>query len=416
MTTKIFQSDEDGAGTMIRHGGLVAVPTETVYGLAGNGLDPSAVSEIYEVKGRPSIKPLSLMIPCKEDMIRYCDPVPSDAFFLADRFWPGPLTIVLQSRDSVPEIVRAGGTTVGLRCPDSDPTLRALREAEVPFAAPSANPSGESSPVTPEEVLHYFDGKIAGVIDGGRCTMGFESTIIAMDRLPYRILRQGALPYEAIADALTERMTVIGITGPSGCGKTFASELILQMFDHGDCCAVDCDALYHTLLENDFSLNEEILEEFPTAYVPATVSGSQRLSHVDRKKLSEIVFSDPDSLKNLNKITHKHIISALLSELRRHAMNGGRVFLIDASELIGSEAERLCTSTVSVLSSDAKRISRITARDGISASDAERRIRAQHDQNYYRQHTSFSVFNDGSPADFRSSLEQVIKTITANNV
>ena len=113
ITTEIAQ-----AADAIRTGQLVAVPTETVYGLAGNGLDPKAVAQIYEVKGRPSVKPLSLMVHDASAMARYCDPVPQAAYTLTEAFWPGPLTIVLRAKACVPEIVRAGGETVGLRCPN----------------------------------------------------------------------------------------------------------------------------------------------------------------------------------------------------------------------------------------------------------------------------------------------------------
>ena len=125
ITTEIAQ-----AADAIRAGQLVAVPTETVYGLAGNGLDPKAVAQIYEVKGRPSVKPLSLMVHDASAMARYCDPVPQAAHTLAEAFWPGPLTIVLRAKACVPEIVRAGGQTVGLRCPDHPATLALIEAVE----------------------------------------------------------------------------------------------------------------------------------------------------------------------------------------------------------------------------------------------------------------------------------------------
>ena len=184
ITTEIAQ-----AADAIRAGQLVAVPTETVYGLAGNGLDPKAVAQIYEVKGRPSVKPLSLMVHDASAMARYCAPVPQAAYTLAEAFWPGPLTIVLRAKDCVPEIVRAGGQTVGLRCPDHPATLALIEAAQLPLAAPSANPSGAPSPKTADDVLAYFDGQIAAVIDGGPCGIGRESTLVDLSCTPYRILR-----------------------------------------------------------------------------------------------------------------------------------------------------------------------------------------------------------------------------------
>ena len=210
METKIIGKDDlNTAAALIVAGQLVAVPTETVYGLACSGLDADAVEQVYEVKGRPEVKPLSLMLHKGAAVTRYCANVPKQARVLMDKFWPGPLTIVLKSKDIVPDIVRAGGDTVALRCPDHPMTQTMLKKAPLPFAAPSANPSGEKSPVTAQEVLGYFDGKIAAVVDGGKCGLGKESTIIDMSAAPYKILRRGALPEEEIADAASSELADI---------------------------------------------------------------------------------------------------------------------------------------------------------------------------------------------------------------
>ena len=148
MNTKRITTEIAQAAEAIRAGQLVAVPTETVYGLAGNGLDPDAVVQIYEVKCRPAVKPLSLMVHDASAMARYCIDVPPAAYTLAEAFWPGPLTIVLRAQDCVPEIVRAGGETVGLRCPDHPVTLALIEASGVPIAAPSANISGRPSCTT----------------------------------------------------------------------------------------------------------------------------------------------------------------------------------------------------------------------------------------------------------------------------
>lgn len=219
METKIIKDKISEAAKLIAAGELVGVPTETVYGLAGNGLDAEAVEKIYEVKGRPAVKPLALMVPGVSAMTKYCENVPQQAKTLARKYWPGPLTIVLPAKDIVPEIVRAGGNTVGLRCPDHPLTQALLKKAKLPFAAPSANPSGEPSPQNAETVMRYFDGKIAAVIDGGECGIGRESTLIDMSATPYRILRQGALSESDIRKTLAEELTVIGITGGTGCGN-----------------------------------------------------------------------------------------------------------------------------------------------------------------------------------------------------
>jgi len=197
-TTIINNNDLSFAVEVILGGGLVAVPTETVYGLAGNGLDAEAVAKIYEAKGRPSIKPLSLLVPDMGMVKAVCAKIPESARLLAEAFWPGPLTIILSHNGAVPDIVTAGGDTIGVRCPDHPLTLELLRLAGVPVAAPSANISDKPSPKSAQEVLAYFDGLIECVIDGGPCALGFESTIISLVSEPYKILRQGALPEEDI--------------------------------------------------------------------------------------------------------------------------------------------------------------------------------------------------------------------------
>ena len=205
MKTTIIKGDDlSYAVETILRGGLVAVPTETVYGLAGNGLDASAVAQIYDVKGRPAIKPLSLLVPGLEVATTVCAVIPESARLLADAFWPGPLTLVLPRTDGVPDIVTAGGDTIGVRCPDHPKTLEFLKLAGVPAAAPSANISNQPSPKSAEDVLAYFDGKIDCVIDGGTCALGVESTLVLLSSEPgfYKILRQGALPEEDIQRAL----------------------------------------------------------------------------------------------------------------------------------------------------------------------------------------------------------------------
>jgi len=201
-TIVIKDNDLSYAVDVLKNGGLVGVPTETVYGLAGNGLDEKAVSMIYQVKGRPEVKPLSLLVADIKAASAVCSDIPEAAKKLADAFWPGPLTIVLPCRDTVPAIVTAGGSTIGVRCPDHPKTLELLRLAGVPAACPSANISDMPSPKNAGDVLDYFDGLIACVIDGGVCTLGVESTIVSLVDKPYKILRQGALPEEEIKRVL----------------------------------------------------------------------------------------------------------------------------------------------------------------------------------------------------------------------
>ena len=388
METKIFHGAADEAAAIIKTGGLVAVPTETVYGLAGNGLDEEAVKQIYEVKGRPQVKPLSLMVPGAEAMDRYCEDVPQGARLLAERFWPGPLTIVLKAKDFIPSIVLAGGDTVGLRCPDHPMTLELLKKAGVPFAAPSANPSGEESPKTAQKVWDYFSGKIEGIIDGGECGIGRESTIISMAQKPYRILRQGALAEKEIASALTEGLTILGITGGTGCGKTTA----LRTLEELGALIIDCDAVYHGLLIE----NKEMLAEIDSAF-PGVVTGGV----LDRKALGAVVFSDTEALARLNGITHSYVGREIDRLLESWAMSGGRLAAIDAIELFGGNLARRCKATFAVLADRDKRIERIMARDGITREYAALRVDAQKPDSYFEEKCDYILKNNSTEEEFR---------------
>lgn len=400
MNTKRFISCTDELVGIMRGGGLVAVPTETVYGLAGNGLDEKAVAEIYEVKGRPEVKPLSLMVHDAASMERYCESVPPQAYTLAKRFWPGPLTIVMKAKPCVPEIVRAGGETVGLRCPDHLLTLELLEKSGVPFAAPSANPSGEPSPKNADSVLKYFDGKIDAVLDGGECGIGRESTLIDLSRTPYRILRQGALPADEIADALVDGMKIIGITGGTGSGKTTA----LNELERRGALLIDCDAVYHRMLETDRPMLDEIEKYFPGAVIDGKL---------DRKALGAVVFTDEEALRDLNIITHRHINLEIRRILREHAMNGGTLAAIDAIELFSSGLAKRCTATVGVIADRDVRIDRIMRRDGISREYAMMRVNAQRPNEYFIQKCSLVLENNGSQEEFiercRKTFEEVLR-------
>ena len=399
MNTKRYISCTDELVGIMRGGGLVAVPTETVYGLAGNGLDEKAVAEIYEVKGRPEVKPLSLMVHDAASMERYCENVPPQAYTLAKKFWPGPLTIVMKAKPCVPEIVRAGGETVGLRCPDHPLTLELLEKSGVPFAAPSANPSGEPSPKNADSVLKYFDGKIDAVLDGGECGIGCESTLIDLSRTPYRILRQGALPADEIADAFVDSMKIIGITGGTGCGKTTA----LNELERRGALLIDCDAVYHRMLETDRPMLDEIEKYFPGAVIDGKL---------DRKALGAVVFTDEEALRDLNIITHRHINLEIRRILREHAMNGGTLAAIDAIELFSSGLAKRCTATIGVIADREVRIDRIMRRDGISLEYAMMRVNAQRPNEYFIQKCSHVLENNGSQEEFiekcRKTFEEVL--------
>ena len=207
------------AANLIRQGELVAIPTETVYGLGANGLDEAAVTKIFEAKGRPQDNPLILHICGAEQIELFCHDVPAAAYELAKEFWPGPLTMVLPARDCVPRRTTGGLSTVAVRCPDNAVTREIIRLAGVPIAAPSANISGKPSTTTAQHVLHDHDGKIAAIVDGGPCRVGVESTIIDLTCTPPRLLRPGGLPLEELRAVLGEVAVDKAVTQQMAAGE-----------------------------------------------------------------------------------------------------------------------------------------------------------------------------------------------------
>ncbi len=205
LNTQRLQPTPQGAvraGEILRAGGVVAIPTETVYGLAASALDEGAVARIFAAKGRPSDNPLIVHISSLSQLALLWKQTPESALTLARAFWPGPLTMVLPKTDAVPACVSAGLDTVGVRMP-SHPLARAvIEQAGVPLAAPSANASGRPSPTTAEDVLEDMDGKIDAVLDGGPCSVGVESTVVDLTGPCPRILRPGAVTLEMIEAAL----------------------------------------------------------------------------------------------------------------------------------------------------------------------------------------------------------------------
>lgn len=211
MNTEYFSVKDAGgeeqlhrAAEIIKNGGLVAIPTETVYGLGASALSDEAVARIFAVKGRPQDNPLIIHVHGAEALEKWCREVPETALLLANKFWPGPLTMVLRKQPSVPERVTAGMDTVAVRCPDHPATLRLIELAGVPIAAPSANISGKPSPTSAEHVRHDIDGMVEAIVDGGECRVGLESTIIDMSVSPPRLLRPGGVSLEQLREVLGE--------------------------------------------------------------------------------------------------------------------------------------------------------------------------------------------------------------------
>ena len=220
MKTKLLtEYDIYEAAALLRGGGLLGIPTETVYGLGADGLNPEAVHRIFEAKGRPQDNPLILHIPDVPWLERYCRNIPPAACLLAERFWPGPLTMILPRRENVPNAVTCGLNTVGIRCPNHPVFLAILRALDRPVAAPSGNRSGRPSPTCAAHMLEDMDGRIEAIVDGGSCGVGVESTIVDLTAPVPRLLRPGGLSLEALREVLGEIAVDKAVTAPLAAGE-----------------------------------------------------------------------------------------------------------------------------------------------------------------------------------------------------
>ena len=196
----------DAAAAILRSGGLVGMPTETVYGLAADALDPEAVIRIFVAKGRPTFDPLIVHVADPEGAWEVAEATPR-ARLLAAACWPGPLTLVLRRRACIPDAVTSGLDTVGVRCPDHPLARELIRRAGRPLAAPSANPFGFISPTTAAHVRDQLGDRVGAIVDGGPCTIGIESTVLLVDPQPV-ILRPGGLTRERLEAILGEPVAV----------------------------------------------------------------------------------------------------------------------------------------------------------------------------------------------------------------
>ena len=194
---KIFRAAE-----VLRKGGLVAFPTETVYGIGADALNEEAVRRVYEAKGRPSDNPMIVHIARASDIALLTDSLSPQIVKMADMFWPGPLTMVLKKREDVPGRVSGGLDTIGIRLPDSPAALELIRLAGTPVAAPSANISGSPSPTKADHVVSDLEGKVDVILIGPECRIGIESTVVDMTTDPIQILRPGFITKEDIEAAL----------------------------------------------------------------------------------------------------------------------------------------------------------------------------------------------------------------------
>ena len=224
---------------VIKAGGLVAFPTETVYGLGANAFNEEAVRRVFKVKGRPPNNPLIVHIASLNQLGEVALSIPERAWKLIRWGWPGPLTLVLRRRGGLPKEVTAGLNTVAVRMPAHPVALKLIELSETPLVAPSANLSGRPSPTTAEHVIQDLYGKVDVIIDGGETIYGLESTIIDITVDPPEILRPGAVPVEAIERALNVEVRVKHVVGPPKAGslRRYAPRtpiIVVEASDYGD--------------------------------------------------------------------------------------------------------------------------------------------------------------------------------------
>ena len=534
MLTKLLRTrpaDIAEAGGLLAAGQVVAIPTETVYGLAANALDGDAVLRIFEAKGRPQDNPLIVHISALEQLEDLAEDLSPAVYQMAEHFWPGPLTMVVKKKSAIPDRTSAGLDTVGIRMP-SHPVARAIIDAAgVPLAAPSANTSGKPSPTTARDVLDDMNGKIPAIVDGGACSVGVESTVVDMTGDSPQILRPGAITEEMIAEAMgaasTDRATleglsddakvrspgmkyrhyapkapvilyegapwdtfcgiledmnqpwtgvicfeeflpaikesksrlvyslgyswdhaeharrlfsllrrfdrtqarrilvqcprtvganagtvnrlrkaagfrsvdckngrrVIGITGRSGSGKS----LLSQQLQAVGAQILDADKVYAELLKTDNPMTRMLCHHFP---------GVWKEGVLDRKKLADIVFSDPKALETLNFITHSQVKAQVHDTV---AHSDSKLIVLDVPLLFESGIDQLCDVTLAVLAEREGSLARIMKRDGIDRPRAEARLNSQPDDDFYRQRADLLLHNTGTLAQFAEKVDTFVK-------
>jgi len=408
-TERLYAEDVEVAAEIIRSGGVVGIPTETVYGLGVDAMNEQAVERLYEAKHRPLVKPINVLVTGMGMAETLCAEIPPVAYTLAGQFWPGPLTMIFRDNGRVARMVLAGGETLGVRCPDHPLTLALLEAVGRPLATPSANLSGEPSPKNAGAVLESLNGWIDAVVDGGPCTVGVESTIVDFTKEVPAILREGGLSVRVMRRAMggmkldTANMRsvrpihIFGVTGGTGCGKTTA----LRVMEELNIRVIDCDEVYHQMLASGGELCEALRVRFGAELF-------DRDGQLDRKSLGRMVFADSAALEELNGITHRHISLEVNRRIGQAVQDGCAAVAVDAIALLEGGFGRQCDATIGILAPQALRAARIMARENLSEEYALSRVMAQKPDSYYRDNCDFILENNGDLGQFQLAVRRLI--------
>lgn len=508
------------AGKIIADGGLVAFPTETVYGLGANALNDEAVKSTYTAKGRPSDNPLIVHIAEKEDIVPLVEKVTPKAQALIDAFFPAPLTIILKKSALIGDTVSGGLDTVAVRMPQNEIARRLIKASGCPVSAPSANTSGLPSPTRAKYVIDDMNGKIDAIIDGGDCEFGVESTVITLATEPPVLLRPGAITKEMIenvigeidvapavlegmkqdevaqspgmkykhyspkariiiinadkekyekfvnsqkdafalcfeddnikiphisygkesddlsqakelfnalrqldemgakkvyaripskngvgmavynrlirASAFTiidlEKPFFIGITGQTGAGKGYAC----KSFEKRGFKIINADKNAKIIAEKNSPIFPILQKEFGQDIIES--------GELNRQLLAERAFNSKENTQRLNEIMHPAIM-----ELCKNEAKGDTLCVFDASQLFEANAQNDCYKIISVLADKEIRLKRIMERDGITLEQAELRMNAQLDEEFFKSHSDYIIHNNGE--DIEKQIDDILKDI-----
>lgn len=521
MKTRILTTTEQDialAGEIIRNGGLVAFPTETVYGLGADALNEDAVRSIYTAKGRPSDNPLIVHIADKADIAPLVEEITPRAQALIDAFFPAPLTVILKKSKLIGDVVSGGLDTVAVRMPQNEIAQRVIKASGCPIAAPSANTSGLPSPTKAKYVISDMDGRIDAIIDGGDCEFGVESTVITLATDKPTILRPGAITKEMLEEVIgevevspavlegmkndeeaqspgmkykhyapnakvvivnagkekyekfvnsqnnafalcfdddevsipkitygrenddssqarelfdalrqldelgatkvyaripstsgvgmavynrlirasafniidLEKPFTIGLTGPTGAGKSFICDKLAERGFK----IISADRAAREVVQKNSPLLKILAEEFGQDIIES--------GELNRSLLAGRAFETKEKTKRLNEIMHPAIIEKCINEAE-----GLTVF--DAPQLFEANAQRYCYKIISVLADKEARIERIVKRDGITREQAQQRINAQLEDDFFIGNSDFVITNNGEDID--KQIDEMLECI-----